>query len=619
MNARFLKWLFVLIPFVYYDFVLDASGTPRVMYLSSCMFLCYLWCFIKSIKIKIPTTFSIIYVCYLVVILLSSLYNNSYVDYVELIKRIDYFLFFILIYNLENKIERQRVISGVILLLWIAIIFGLIQYVSVLALDGSDNLYAISSTFSHKNIFSSILVLSIPFVLMVDKSIQYKAVLIVLTLLMLIVLQTRSALLALFISSTYLFIQRIDFVKKRIFVISISGVFIITSGVFLLKQLGTLDYFVDILEVSDSDSMRTSTIQERFYLWKSSVNMFFDNWLLGVGLGNWAINFPSYGLTLWRLRQGEVIMQRPHNDILENFDELGIIGGGLFLMILLYPFLKAQNTKKHIYCTMGVICFIVISLFSFPQERVVPSILFFTLLGFILRNQISVRVKSVVLIVITSFTFLSCLLVFSKINSEQIFKSYLLNHSTKESIYELETAKSTLFCLDGTSTPIDWYIGDLYLKYGLIDSAKLSFESALKLNPNHMHVLNSLGGCHLYSQQFDSAKFYFNRAIEIAPYYEDGLYNLAHSHYSLGELNQAIFVLERIYNRDNYKFNERILQYAKLIVEQRIELVESSQQREDVLISMLYNNEWLLSIVQKSYENKILFEQQVIEDVTYLL
>ena len=88
--------------------------------------------------------------------------------------------------------------------------------------------------------------------------------------------------------------------------------------------------------------------------------MFIDNWLVGIGIGNWPIYFPSYGLTLWRLRQGEVIMQRPHNDLIENFNELGLFGGLAFVCILIYPLLTKSNTKgKHIL-NCGLICYFII-------------------------------------------------------------------------------------------------------------------------------------------------------------------------------------------------------------------------------------------------------------------
>lgn len=622
MIAQLLKWFFILIPFVYYDFVLDASGSPRLLYLCVSLFLGYLLCFVKQVELKIPRTFSLLYAAYLLLVVLSAFYNRNYIDFTEIVKRLAYFFFFILVYNIERELNKQKLIKGIVAFLWIVIILGIIQYLSVMAVAPKDSLYAITATFSHKNIFSSVLVLAIPFVFMLDKPIRYKIILLVLTLLTLIVLQTRSALLAVIISTVYILFQRIEFVKRRIIPFSIIGCVVLVFGVMLLKQLGTFEYFVNILEVNNSESVRASTIVERLYLWKSSVKMFFDNWLLGVGIGNWAIYFPSYGLTLWRLRQGEVIMQRPHNDIIENFDESGVFGGLLFLTILIYPFFAALKRKNHLFILMGLICFLVISLFSFPQERIVPSLLFFIFVAFSFNGQATILLKRSLSLIIALLLLSSSFLIYAKVSSEQVFKSYLQNQYTQDfqqSISVLKQSKSSLFLVDGTSTPVDWYIGDLYLKLRDIEQAKVNFESALKINPNHIHVLNSLGGCYLYTQEYDSAEYYFNRAIEIAPYYEDGLYNLAHTHFKMGDLNQAIFDLERIYHKDKPKFNERILLYSKLIVEKRIAIANGDNARLKVLENLLYNEEWILSIVRKSYENKILFELQLIDDVTYVL
>ena len=36
------------------------------------------------------------------------------------------------------------------------------------------------------------------------------------------------------------------------------------------------------------------------------------------------------------------------------------------------------------------------------------------------------------------------------------------------------------------------------------------------------------------------------------------------------------------------------------------------------MINLLSNNNWIFSIVEKSYKNKILFEEQIMLDIDYL-
>ena len=607
---------------MYFDLVLDASGSSRLLFLSASLFLGYLYCFIKNIQLKVPKTFSVIYSSYILVVLLSACLSGNYIDYTEILKRLVYFTFFILVYNFQTTIEKQKVIKGIILFLSVSIFFGLIQYLSLLITHSQDNLYAITSTYSHKNIFSSVLVLSIPFVLLVNKSTIYKISLLSITILNLVLLQSRSALLALVISFLFLVFHKIDFFKKRIFLISFAGLILTFISIVLLRQIGTVEYFTSILDFNNTDSLRSSTIIERIYLWKSSLMMFCDHYLIGVGVGNWAIYFPNYGLTLWRLRQGEVIMQRPHNDIFENFCESGVFGGLLFMTILIYPLVISIKNKKKVFITVGLISYCIISLFSFPQERVVPSLLFFVFVAYSINNQSSIMLKKWMLSLIPFILLIFSFFAFSNIKSEVHFKKYLLNlneHTVEESISTLEKAKSALFVVDGTSTPIDWYIGRLYLKFNAVDLALSKFENALKINPYHIHILNSLGGCYLVKQEIQKAHKYFKNAVEIAPYYEDGLYNLAHSYHLLGDVNNAIFTLEKVYNKEDQKFDTRILIYAKKGIENQLSSTSKSDETIEILKNILSNTDWLKSIVSKSYENMVLFDQQLSDDVDYLL
>ena len=621
MISNFFKFFFIVLPFVYYDFILDASGSPRLLFLSISLFIVYLMSFLQKVELKTPKIFSGIYLTYLFVVIIIAIISGNYIDYIEIIKRTIYFLFFIQIYNLKTEISRQKIISGIVVFLWMILIFGLIQYLALILQGNQDNLYAISSTFSHKNIYSSILVLSLPFVLLIKKSLRYKIILVSATLLLLVLLQTRSSLLALTISALILLLYKLDFVKKKIYIFSFITLGLIVLSGLLLKQIGTYDYFVSILDFNDTDSIRSSTIVERLYMWRSSLLMFCDHYLYGVGIGNWAIYFPYYGLSLWRLRQGEVIMQRPHNDLIENFTESGILGGLLFSILLLYPLVTSLKQRSKLFVSIGIISYIVISIFSFPQERVVPSLLFLVLIAFSFSNQKFVLLRRNGQLLIVFFLLATTSILFGKIKSEEVFKAYLINHKTQnidDSISDLEESKSPFFIVDGTSTPIDWYIGSLYLNVNKVDLALSKYESALEVNPNHIHILNSIGGCYLRNEDYETAYSYFNKALEIAPYYEDALLNYAYSSFRLGNINKSIAALEKVYNKEEPKFEERILTYAKFGIEVQLLNKELTDEEVSILNNMLSNKKWLLSIVQKSYDNKIFFEEQIKNDLDFL-
>ena len=619
----FLKWFFIIAPFIYFDGVLDTSGTPRLLFLSVGLLLAYSASMFSNTKLCIPKNYTFIYLSYILVLFFSAMYNSNYIDYVEIIKRIEYFMFFVLVYSDVSDNNNRNLLKGIVTFSVIIISIGVIQlvYLTILQQGAQENLYAISSVFSHKNIYASVLVLSIPFLIIADYSKKSKILLVSFTFLFLIILQTRSALLALLVSSIYFAFSKNDFLNKNKKLISLAGFVVLLTSVLLLKQLNTFEFFVTIFDF-DGDSLRSSTVKERFFLWGNSLKMFCDNWLLGVGVGQWAICFPIYGLSLWRLRQGEVVMQRPHNDMLENFTELGFAGGVIFLLILIYPLLIKAKTSKEQLIKFGLISFIIIAFFSFPQQRIIPSLMFFTFVAFSLKNKKSINIGTSTKTIISGLLIVFVCVSYNRLGSEQVFKKYITNLKTTNSnkaLLDLHKAKSPFFLVEGTSTPIDWYIGEVYFKSRNILMAKEYFENALIVNPNKINILNSLGGCSLFENDLVSAEKYFQNAIDIAPFYEVGLYNQAYVMNKKSNYNSAIYLLRDVYDKSAPKFQKRILDYAKSEIKSIILVSSLHSEKMDVLDNLYYNETWIKKIVHKSFLNNVTFSSQLNSEVNFIL
>lgn len=624
MLANIFKWFFIISPFVYFDLVFDASGTPRQLYLSFFLFIAYFIILIKKIKLKIPKVFSYIYLSYLFIIILNSLFRSNYIDTIEVVKRIEYFLFFILIYNINWLENKNKVINGIITFLIIILCLGTFELLYIMLnnqTDLSNNFYLISSSFSHKNIYSYVVLISLPFIAIWKINRKIKISLFSWALITLLTLQTRSVLLAFTIASVYLLISKIHLLKNKkttILLISISTLLI---SFFIQTQIGTFNSFIEIFDFNNINSERYATISERFFLWSNSLEMFLDHWLFGVGIGNWPIYFPSYGLTLWRLRQGEVIMQRPHNDLIENFNELGFLGGLTFVLILIYPLLKKSNIKHQNIFNCGLICFFIVSLFSFPQERIIPSILFLTLVAYKLQDNLHLKINSYLLLIIFACTIPFTALCYSHLKSEISFKKYITHRNSVDqtnAINLLSTSKSKYLKLDKTSTPIDWYIGEVYLKNKNVNTAIKYFNQALEIHPYNIHILNSLGRCYLLKNDHTTSINYFKKAIQIAPFFQNALYNLAHNYSLIGNYNQSIKSLKKIEDKKSKKFIERNLFYARSVIKRKLNEQNLNELYKDILIKMLSNDNWILSLVTKSYNNNLLLEEQILLDIQYI-
>ena len=87
-------------------------------------------------------------------------------------------------------------------------------------------------------------------------------------------------------------------------------------------------------------------------MWENSGEMIKENFVFGVGAGNWQVYFPKYGFDKFsvnEIKNGLTTYQRPHNDFLWILCETGIIGILAFVSIfIIISFLIYFNIiSKH--------------------------------------------------------------------------------------------------------------------------------------------------------------------------------------------------------------------------------------------------------------------------------
>ncbi len=185
--------------------------------------------------------------------------------------------------------------------------------------------------------------------------------------------------------------------RLRIAVVLV-GVFLVGLGALLPHRMQREGKFRFDEKKSDVASAVTSIFKEgggrdRPIRWWHTLEMAADHPFLGVGLGSWQYVYPRYdrGDSITDI----VAPQRPHNDLLWILSETGTFGLAAYLWILytlcrmvvraLKTSPKRPETLWMFGIGLGILALVGHSLFSFPRERAVPSMLFWMGLGFTAR------------------------------------------------------------------------------------------------------------------------------------------------------------------------------------------------------------------------------------------
>lgn len=176
---------------------------------------------------------------------------------------------------------------------------------------------------------------------------------------MLVLTESRAAILTLVMTYSVWFVLSME--SKR---------FVVFSAFILLSTATVLLFYYDI----DSS-------MGRIYIWRISLEMFLDNYVKGIGIGNFGNEFISY--------QGDFLsnnalispsraayVRSPHNEFFQAYIEGGIVGGSIFLASFIYCiYISIKKVLAENNALNVSIFLILIALFS---HSLIDSILHFT-------------------------------------------------------------------------------------------------------------------------------------------------------------------------------------------------------------------------------------------------
>lgn len=422
--------LIILVSLAFYPYIIDIFNPAKALIFEILVILGIMfWCFkiLNREKLKFnftPLDFPIL--SFMAICIFSLFWSNS--PFISL-KELPLFLagpllYFIIINNIYTERQINRILSVIIIVGGLFGIYGILQYngIDFPFWIGNYGRGKVFGLFGNVGYFAEYLILPLPIAValfFVCKNKIKKIFLLIGILAMggsLLVTFTRGPYFATGISLIFMIILFLiyrgkDFIKnnKKIFILILVTIIMITLLFVVPTPLSKPGTIISKIKnrTSITQITQSSSIKRREAIWGFTFLMIKDHPLLGSGIGTFKYNTLRYQAKFFDQGQNRSlypygIADKTHNEYLQLGAELGIVGLGIFIWLIISYFnygLRLLNKTKDDYKQgiiiglMGsVIAFLVDSLLWFPLHLPGTIVLFWLILG--LTIALGLRDKS---------------------------------------------------------------------------------------------------------------------------------------------------------------------------------------------------------------------------------
>jgi tetratricopeptide (TPR) repeat protein len=303
----------------------------------------------------------------------------------------------------------------------------------------------------------------------------------------------------------------------------------------------------------------------RFAIWTDTLALIQQHPLLGVGLGNLKVHFPSVQKeSLFLYTQ---YLKDAHNDYLQIWAELGLIGLTLFACLIgslgVFLFRTHKNCTGDLLKTLelqalglSLVGIGINALFCFPLERMIPLFTIMVLLGLLASLAREAKPSKPIHIPKRFPAYAAIvLLVLAPIMVVDNLKAIAADHfylktcvATVEENWQevIASGNKSLHYQPNDMTP-HAYIGPAYLAQDNYTEALPHLLTMLEKFPYHYITLLNTGTAYYGLHDYQRAQEYFAKAVRIAPIAGPAHGQLGKAYWqlkeypkALGEFNEAI-------------------------------------------------------------------------------
>lgn len=307
-----------------------------------------------------------------------------------------------------------------------------------------------------------------------------------------------------------------------------------------------------------------NTVWIRWLEWKGALQVIKNAPIMGNGLGTFSMLFPSNQPPEFSsvcVKRDE-FLRHAHNEYLEIWSEMGILGLGAFLYMLIAAIIsgtrliKFNKNDPSFFWLLGLISGLIgVSfhmLFSVSFRFIVVPLIFWSYLG-VINGLIHVRIgkrtvwelngaKRLIFILVslflTMFLVFSVTRTFSHFAAERYFYEGLANYKAgrlQEALNGMQLA------LDNCKTKPEIYYkkGVLETKLGMWAEALETYEALEKVHPDFCHTNFNLSLCYLHLKDLSNSIRSGEKEVQLYPDFVEQYYVLGKAYYLNNSYDEA--------------------------------------------------------------------------------
>ncbi|MFC1546287.1 O-antigen ligase family protein [bacterium] len=465
-------------------------------------------------------------------------------------------VFYVTIFFIKDNRILKKVLTALFLSAVIASIYAILQFFGIELIwpqKMSAHASRPISTFGNPNFLASCLMLLLP--LTIHRIIYSKIkiqwyIASILMLTALICTSTRSAWLGLVCGLIVFFLFYIKTRKrniKKVSIISFLTLLVISAVVYVSPARNEVK---ERIQLSFVFKAANQAVHQRLLVWTIAKDMFLEHPLLGFGWGSFEI--------FYSLRQGDYLKDKrfrhytphannAHNEILEQLTQTGIIGFGVFVLLL---FVLWKTLSKALYLkniddskrmelaaiTAGICAMLVDNMLNVTLHFTIPMMVFWFLAGigvnkvrWITKDTESIEynikfpVKIITGLVIIFLVWINIVHIRYFYAEKYHFKGLALQKGPN-TLYNNTRARKHLqkaASLNKYHVKNYFALGNTLMKLNLTDEAIKSFKRGITVHPGFYEIYVNLGRAYLKKGDKQNAVEQFRIARQLSPLLTD--------------------------------------------------------------------------------------------------